>query len=124
MVNATREIITVVSTVVGVLATGIPLLIAFARKTKKFVKERNWNRLMETLPSLIIEAEQFANYTGPEKKEYVKTRLVMYSVKNKIMFDEYKFDGTIDDIVKLTKEVNKRDKDKNVKQSVLPLISN
>lgn len=125
MLETTKEIIAVVSAAIGVLATGVPFFIGFVRKTRQLIKERNWSKITEILPSLVIEAEKFLNYTGPEKKEYVKSRLAVYTAKNKFIFDEAKFDTIIDDIVKLTKEVNGRDKDKvSVSMnSVLPLTS-
>jgi len=112
MFGNARDILMIIGPVLGILATGIPLLIGLIRKTKKLIKERNWNKIMEILPSLIVEAEKLANYRGQEKKEYVKSRLAVYSVKNKIAFDEARFEAAIDDIVRLTREVNKRDKDK------------
>ena len=112
MFDTAKEIIAIVSAAIGALTAAIPFLIGFFRKTRQFIKERNWNKITQVLPSLITEAERFLNYTGTEKKEYVKSRLAVFSVKNKIVFDEAKFDTTIDSIVKLTKEVNKRDKDK------------
>lgn len=125
MLETTKEIIAVVSAAIGALATGIPFLIGFIRKARQLVKERNWSKITEILPSLIIEAEKFLNYTGSEKKEYVKSRLAVYTTENKFAFDEAKFDIAIDDIVKLTKEVNRRDKDKvgtgTATHSVLPI---
>lgn len=126
MLGMTKEIIAVVSAAIGVFATSIPFVISFIRKARQLIMERNWNRITELLPMLITEAEKFVNYNGSEKKEYVKSRLAVYSVKNNIGFDEMKFDSMIDGLVKLTKEVNKREKDKvsSITQNALPLISN
>lgn len=71
-----------------------------------------WNTLSEELPKFIIEAEEFANYSGKEKKEFVKTKLAVYALNNKIRFNEEIFDESIDEIVDLTKKVNAREKDR------------
>jgi len=107
-----KDILIVAGPVLGVLASGIPLLIGFVRKTKKHIKERNWNKVTQISPKLIADAESHINYTGEEKKAYVKSRLAVYSVSNKIPFDEARFDAAIDGLVKLTREVNKRERDK------------
>jgi len=111
MEYSTREIIWIIGAVLSICATGIPSFIGLIRKTKQFVKARNWNKVMEVLPKLIAEAEHFTNYRGQEKKEFVKSRLAVFAIKNKIAFDETRFEEAIDNIVKLTREVNKRDKD-------------
>lgn len=112
MAYSTREIIWIIGAILSICATGIPSIIGLIRKTKQFVKERNWNKVMEVLPKLISEAEQFVNYRGQEKKEFVKSRLAIFAVKNKIVFDEARFETAIDNIVRLTREVNKREKDR------------
>jgi len=114
MFNTLREIAVVVGAIAGVIGTATPLIIKLAKRTKQWSKERDWNRIVEQLPGLIVNAENFMQYTGLEKKEYVKSRLAVFAVKNKIAFDEAKFDAQIDDIVKLTRNVNQRTKDKIV----------
>ena len=111
MMYSTREIIWIIGAILSVCATGIPSIIGLVRKTKQFIKERNWNKVMEVLPKFITEAEKFINYRGQEKKEFVKSRLAIFAIKNKIAFDEIRFEAAIDNIVNLTREVNKRDKD-------------
>lgn len=113
MTNTIREIIIIIGAIISVLGTAMPLIINLIRKSKQWVKERDWNKVMTELPGLIISAEQFTNYTGTEKKEHVKSRLAVFAVKNKIAFDEAKFDAMIDEIVKWTNAVNQRDKIKD-----------
>jgi hypothetical protein len=124
MLDATKEIIAIVSAAIGVLASGVPFLIGFLRKARQLVEERNWAKISATLPTLIAQAEKFENYVGAEKKEYVKSRLAVYAVRHRIAFDEARFDQTIDEIVKLTKEVNGRDKDKPRAAAAAPTVQN
>jgi len=116
MPYTTREIIWIVGAILSVCGTGIPLIIKLIKKTKQFIKERDWNKVMGVLPQLILEAEKFINYRGQEKKEFVKSRLAVFSVKNSIAFDEARFETAIDEIVRLTREVNKREKDSFCKE--------
>lgn len=111
-INYAKEIIAIISAVLGILISGIPLLVTLLIKTKKLVEEKNWIKLSEALPQFIIEAEGFLNYSGLEKKEFVKTKLAIYALNNKIHFDEEMFNSSIDEIVALTKKVNAREKDK------------
>jgi len=124
MWDLAEGIIAAISAGFGVFVAGVSFLIAFTGKARKFVRERNWNKVMEILPGLIIEAEKFQGYSGAEKKEFVKSRLAVYTMKNKIKFDENRFDKKIDEIVRLTKEVNKREKDKinSAVKNMRPLI--
>jgi len=108
---STREIIWIIGAILSICATGIPSIIGLVRKTKQFIKERDWNKIMQILYALVMDAEKFSNYNGQEKKEFVKSRLAVYTLKNKIIFDEKRFETAIDDIVKLTREVNKRERD-------------
>lgn len=53
--------------------------------TKK--KLKNSYVLLEAVAPLMEIAEQFTNYSGEEKKEYVMTRVNQFALENKIKFD-------------------------------------
>lgn len=96
---------------IWVIGTAIPFTVALIMSIKKTIKEKNWTKIETVLPEFIIKAEQFLNYKGAEKKEYVKTQLGLFCIENGIHFDHEKFEKEIDKIVELTKKVNARDKD-------------
>ena len=87
----------------------------------KNVKAKNklvaLNKLTSTLQTLIIEAEEFTNFTGTEKKEYVMTKANRYAIKNKIPFDEQLVSDKVEDLVALSKEVNVGKRSTQVAQS-------
>ena len=114
MFNTAREILVIVGALAGVISTTIPLIIKLIKKSKQFKQERNLNRSADVLLRLIAEAELFTNYSGQEKKEFVKSRLAIFAINNKIAFDEARLETAIDDIIGITREVNKRDKDKQL----------
>lgn len=96
-----------------ILLTVVPFLITLMIKLKKLIKNKEWSKILQILPNYIIQAEKFMNYSSEEKKEYVKSKLALYSIQNKITYQEEKVDEEIDAIVELTKKVNGREKDKN-----------
>ena len=59
--------------------------------------------------SLIIDAEAFVNYSGAEKKEYVLTKANRFAIENKIPFNETELSDKIEELIILSKEVNKRE---------------
>ncbi len=101
-----EQLITIASAGIGLLATITGFLIPLVKNVKAKNKLLALNQLSTLLKSLIVEAEQFVNFTGEEKKEYVMTKANRYALENKIPFDESIIDGEIEKIVKLSKNVN------------------
>ncbi len=67
--------------------------------------------------SLVIQAEKFSNYSGTEKKLFVVTRLKEFLVSKKVSwFGDDLISDLIENAVDLTKKVNQREKDKEVKE--------
>ena len=104
-----KEIITVISACLGLIATVTGFLIPLVRNVKAKNKLAALNKLTSTLQSLIVDAETFTNFTGAEKKEYVMTKANRYAIDNNIPYDEQAVSDKVEDMVALSKEVNKRD---------------
>lgn len=80
---------------------------------KKFVKNKKINKVLEQAEEVtkqiipyVMEAEKFINYTGEEKKKYVMTKLNQFAITNNIKFEEEETSNKIEELVKLTKQVN------------------
>lgn len=101
-----EQIITIASAGVGLFATITGFLIPLVKNVKAKNRLMALNQLSTFLNSLIVEAEQFANFTGEEKKQYVLTKANRYALENNIPFDESTVDTEIEKIVKLSKNVN------------------
>lgn len=104
--------------IVAIVATAIPFIIATATfiaknsKSKKLAKlATNVNKITKEVQKYVVAAEQFLNYAGQDKKEWVKTKVNQFAIENKIEYDEKLVDNLIEEIVELTKRVNSRDKD-------------
>lgn len=72
--------------------------------TKK--KLKNSYVLLEAVAPLMEIAEQFTNYSGEEKKEYVMTRVNQFALENKIKFDSEAVNEKIEELIGLSKKVN------------------
>ena len=104
-----KEIITIASACLGLLATITGFLIPLVKNVKAKNKLTALNKLSATLQALIIDAETFANFTGAEKKEYVMTKANRYAIEHKLPYDEQAVSEKVEDLVALSKEVNNRD---------------
>ncbi len=104
-----KEIITIASACLGLIATITGFLIPLVKNVKAKNKLTALNKLTTTLQAFIVDAETFTNFTGAEKKEYVMTKVNRYAMENKIPYDEQAVSDKVEEIVALSKEVNKRD---------------
>ena len=104
-----KEIITIASACLGLIATVTGFLVPLVKNVKAKNKLTALNKLTTTLQSLIIDAETFNNFTGAEKKEYVMTKANRYAIDNKIPYDAQAVSDKVEDLVALSKEVNKRE---------------
>ena len=103
-----KEIITIASACLGLIATATGFLIPLVKNVKAKNKLTALNKLSTTLQAFIVDAETFTNFTGAEKKEYVMTKANRYAIENKIPSDEQAISDKVEEIVALSKEVNKR----------------
>lgn len=80
------------------------------------IKKGKWKNLFKGenakhfVIDIILEAmttvENFANYTGEEKKEYVKTKVNQYCIENKIKYDAELTETNIEKMIDFSKGVN------------------
>ncbi len=103
-----KEIITIASAALGLIATITGFLIPLVKNVKAKNKLTALNKLSATLQAFIVEAEAFTNFSGAEKKEYVMTKANRYALENKIAFDADAVSDKVEEIVELSKKVNKR----------------
>lgn len=104
--NNIKELIAVLSSCAGLLAAVTGFLIPLIKNVKAKNRLSALNKLSAVLQSLIVEAEQFANFSGEEKKAYVLTKASRYAMNNGIIFDEQKAAAELENIVELSKKVN------------------
>lgn len=108
-----KEIITIASACLGLIATITGFLIPLVKNVKAKNKLTALNKLTAALQSLIADAETFANFSGVEKKEYVMTRASRFAMENKIPYDEQAVSDEVENLVTLSKKVNLKSKADN-----------
>ena len=101
-----KEIITIASAAMGLLATFTGFLIPLVKNVKAKNKLAALNKLTTVLQSLIVDAEKYVNFSGEEKKAYVVTNANRYALDNKIAFDEHMVSDKVEELVALSKAVN------------------
>lgn len=105
-------IISLAGTTLGFIITTVTFLAKFIKNAKaKKVAQQTIEICNAVLP-YIRQAEALVGYTGEEKKEYVMTKANQYAIEHKIKFDRELIGEEIEKVVKLTKEVNRRENDK------------
>lgn len=119
MIEFLKTWLPITSTFIGILITATSFLIPLIKseKAKKVLKQINKSfetalKIAEAVRPYIEEAENFINYTGEEKKAYVMTKANQFAIQNKLPFDEKSVSDEIEKLVKLTKVVNMREKDR------------
>ncbi len=121
--DSIKEIITITSACLGLLATVIGFLIPLVKNVKTKNRLAALKKLTTTLQALIIDAEAFTNFTGAEKKEYVMTKANRYAIENKIAYNEQDVSDKIEELIKISKEVNKRDTSANSCNSIKEAVT-
>ncbi len=103
-----KIIISLISAICGLLITLLTYLYRFSKNKK--VKEKALEMILITnkLIPYIKEAELFINYTGIEKKEYVLTKIRQYAIGEKISLDEIEITKQLEEMISLTKDVNRK----------------
>ena len=62
--------------------------------------------IINSIQPLVIKAEQFRNFSGAEKKEWVMTQLRIVALENSIVFDESAVSEKVEEVVSTTNKVN------------------
>ncbi|MBO7693992.1 MAG: hypothetical protein J6T10_15340 [Methanobrevibacter sp.] len=95
--------IKILQIVVSVISIIVAVIIAIHKRKIKF------DTLVDYIEKLMIEAEQHKNYNGAEKLQFVLSQLFEYCVQNHIKYDKEKFIAKIENLIELTKQVNKKE---------------
>ena len=114
MTEIVKELREIIVAVVPVIVS-IIFLASMLTKSKKLRKLSDDMIKIETvIKEYMTGAEEFLNFSGKEKKEWVKTKVNQYCIENGIPYADGLVDDLIENLIYLTKNVNKREKDKEV----------
>ena len=99
------EYLDVILSIVAGLAAAIPLVVKLVQYVTAAVKEKNWNKLLDLVMSLMEEAEEkFAD--GATRKEWVMAMVATSAESINYDVDIAAISELIDSLCDLTKKVN------------------
>ena len=108
----------VLKEIIDIIAVALPLVISLIVVIAKLTKNTKLKNVSENLIEVEIvvkrfmeSAESFINYSGNDKKEWVKVKVNQYCIENGIPYNDSIVDSLIERFIELTKTVNKREKD-------------
>ncbi len=101
-------IISLIGTCLGLFITLLTYFLKFTKNQKIRKQAESILELTNKLLPYIKEAEEFQNYSGQEKREYVLTKANRYAIENKVPYNELEVIKKVEELVSLTKEVNKK----------------
>ena len=107
------EILTWVVFGISFLSGLVSILIPYLKTAKakknaeKVVKALSGLELIcKNIQPLVVKAEQFRNFSGVERKEWVMTQLRIIALKNSIVFDESAVSEKVEEVVSTSNKVN------------------
>lgn len=86
----------------------ISFLIKLLQSIKTRKKEQGKTTLLDAVAPIVELAENFVGYSGAEKKEYVMTKVNQFAIENGIEFNSELVSQKIEELIELSKQVNKR----------------
>ena len=110
-------ILSLSGTLLGFAVSLITVLVKYFNSVKAKRRAEQVIEIGKAVIPFIEKAETFAGYTGAEKKEYVLTKANQFALEKGFRYDAEQVSAKIEELVSLTKEVNKREKDKLSKDS-------
>ena len=99
-------------TILGLLITAVTFILKFVKSAKARKSAEGIIEIGNVLLSYMEEAETFIKYGGQAKKEYVLTKAKQFALEHDMEFDAEWISAEIEELISLTKTVNKRQKDK------------
>ncbi len=99
-------ILSLIGTSLSLFVTCLIFIVKFIKslRTKKLAE--NDNAIIEAILPLMEIAENYKHYSGEEKREFVLTKLNQFTLENGINFDSDAVIKKIEELIKLTKQVN------------------
>lgn len=99
-------ILSLLGTSASLVFTMIIVIIKFIRCRKTSHSLEDEYELYNSISKLMEIAEEFTNYSGEEKKEFVITKLNQFAIENCLKFDVNKASNKIEELIMLSKNVN------------------
>lgn len=105
--------LSLLGTLLGFAISLLTLILKLSKNKKVRKAAEQLLIITDQLNQCILEAEQFKNYTGQEKKNYVLTKMNQFSIDNHIQYDQEYISNRLEEMIHLTKNVNQNSKKKD-----------
>ena len=101
-------IISLATTAASLLALCVGFVAKLIKSVKGKIKAISELKLFNALMPLVEIVEEFTDYSGEEKKQYVLEKAYKFALENDLPFDAEAVSDRIEQLVDLTLNVNKR----------------
>ena len=106
------EVLSMIGAIIGLAITAATFILKFVKSVKAEKAAEAVIQIGNAVLPFMKEAETFTKYSGREKKEYVLIKANEFAVEHGMPFDAEQVSVKIEELIALTKTVNKRQKDK------------
>lgn len=102
-------IVSLAATAASTLIACVTFIVKAVRAIRARVKSEGKTALLDAVAAAVEAAEALTNYSGAEKKAYVIMKMNKFAIENGIEFDLEAVSEKIEQLVELSKRVNKRE---------------
>lgn len=105
--------LSIIGTALSLLITTLVFVFKFIKCYRAKKKMLNTSLLLEAVAPIVEIAEEYVNYSGEEKKQFVLTKVNQFALDNNIPFNADAISKRIEELISLSKKVNPRENIKN-----------
>ena len=99
-------VLSLAGTALSLLITSIIFVVRLVKAVREKRNMQSSSFLYETVAPLMEIAENFSNYSGEEKKQFVLTKVNQFAIENGLKFDAETTAAQVEKLIELTKKIN------------------
>ncbi len=99
-------VLSLAGTALSLLITSIIFVVRLVKAVREKRNMQSSSFLYETIAPLMEIAENFSNYSGEEKKQFVLTKVNQFAIENGLKFDAETTAAQVEKLIELSKKIN------------------
>ena len=99
-------VLSLAGTALSLLITSIIFVVRLVKAVREKRNMQSSSFLYETVAPLMEIAENFSNYSGEEKKQFVLTKVNQFAIENGLKFDAETTAAQVEKLIELSKKIN------------------
>ena len=99
-------VLSLAGTALSLLITSIIFVVRLVKAVREKRNMQSSSFLYETVARLMEIAENFSNYSGEEKKQFVLTKVNQFAIENGLKFDAETTAAQVEKLIELSKKIN------------------